>query len=1211
MSDRRHLCEQCPRRRFAFFAPAPGTRTPNHARIARTLLVSALSGAALLGRAAPLRAQDFAVPRAAYVVRLSAMPTRSESAPEVLRQPATLHLTRVTVARALEELIARTGVSITYSRAFIPADRIVSIDLESGNVLEALGKLLGESDVEVWVSSSGRIALVPADRPASPPTVDSASAEVVAGVVTGRIVDSATSRPLGNAQVAVVGTPLGAMTNDAGRFTIAGITAGTHTIRATLIGYAPQTRTVTVADGQVVAADFALRRQAVELEAVIAVGYGTQTARNVTGSVVNVNMDRVQSQAVEGVDKALSGQIAGVQVLQSSGAPGGGPTIQIRGVGAIGAGGQPLFVVDGYPLANNGGSTTNGTTELRNPLNEIAPGDIESITVLKDASSAAIYGSRAANGVVVITTKTGRNQAPTARLDYSAGIQTIPKRFLPDVMNAQEFAQFMKELNEDNVRYNLKREPTLADVPAEYQNPSQYATTGTNWLDLVSRSAPTHNLNLSVSGGSSNISGYLSGGLLNELGTVVGTDYRRASMRASVNANPTSKLRLGLNIAPVYEVRNLPVTGGSGRGENGSPAAASIITPLLGPFNDDGSWRAMLSSPGMLAYPNPLMYLRQYSNKFQNLRSLVNATAEFRPIEGLLLKSQANADYSEQQQSNYRPSTLGVFFGNPPLIPVSNYNESNAINWLTEQTVTYDRTAGRHHAQLLGGFSVQANRNLGGNFQGTNYPNDDIQTLNAAALITGNTDAQRWGLVSYLARLNYDFADGKYLASAAVRRDGSSRFSAENRWGVFPSVSVGWRLSEEGFFKKYSWLNDLKLRAAYGETGNNEISNYNYIGNIGINDYILNGALASGRTLNTLGNPNLGWEKTREIDVGLDLALFNNRLTLTADAYNGITRDLLLNVEVPNSSGFANVLKNTGRVRNRGLEIGMHTINVSRGSFQWTSDLNVAMNRNLVLALGSTNAPIRSGRSGENSPTHITMVGQPVGMFYGYVFQGLYKDAADIAASGGGFPGAIPGNVKFKDVDGNGNITPISDFEIIGNPYPDATFGINNNVELGRWALSVVATGQMGGQRMEGFFEYLHNIDGVFNVSRDVANRWRSPEQPGDGTHPTTAGVSRGRVLYRDVSSLWVHDASNLTFRNVTLRYRLPDRLAFARMRDASLYFGIQNALTISSYPMNPDATTTDGTRQQAGQTAALTPGYDGVAYPVARTFTLGTQFGF
>ena len=282
----------------------------------------------------------------------------------------------------------------------------------------------------------------------------------------------------------------------------------------------------------------------------------------------------------------------------------------------------------------------------------------------------------------------------------------------------------------------------------------------------------------------------------------------------------------------------------------------------------------------------------------------------------------------------------------------------------------------------------------------------------------------------------------------------------------------------------------------------------------------------------------------------------------------------------------------------------MHTLNINRGSFQWSSDVNVAMNRNLVLALGSNNAPIRSGTSGEASPTHITMVGQPVGMFYGYVFQGLYKDAADIASSGA-FAGAIPGNVKYKDVDGNGTISAISDFEIIGNPYPDATFGFNNSVTAGRWNLSVLMNGQLGGSRMEGFFQDVHNIDGVFNVSPDVANRWRSPDNPGDGLHPTTAGVSRGRVLYRDVSSLWIHDATNLNVRNVTLRDQVPDRLTWSAMKNASMYVGIQNALLISSYPMNPEVTNYNR------QVGALTPGYDAIAYPIARTFTLGMQFGF
>jgi TonB-dependent starch-binding outer membrane protein SusC len=1035
-------------------------------------------------------------------------------------------------------------------------------------------------------------------REAGRPRNASAVSEQRVGSISGRAVDSATSRPLANVQVSVVGTRFGAATRDDGTYTIAGVPAGNYTIRATYIGRVPKSRAVTVADGQTLNIDFALVTQAVQLDAIVTTGYLSQSTRTVTGSIANVSMDNVQHQSVEGIDKALAGQAAGVQVLQSNGTPGGGPQIQIRGVGAIGAGSAPLFVVDGYPLSSGG-------AELRDPLNEISPSDIESITILKDASSAAIYGSRAANGVVLITTKTGRAQAPTVRLDYSAGLQTIPKRFLPKVMNAQQFAQFMKELNEDHVRYDLRREPTAADVPVDYQNPAQYANGGTDWLSLITRDAPTQNLNLSVSGGTPDISGYLSGGLLRELGTVKNTDYTRATLRASVNANPNKKLRVGLNIAPAYELRNLPVQGGAGRNENGSPASAALPSPLVSPYNADGSLRPMIQSPGMLIYPNPLMYLEQFQNVYRNLRGIGNAFGELHPFEGLTLKSQANADYSEQQQTNYRPSTLGVQFTAPPRIPVANYVENNSINWLTEQSATYDRTfRGQQHVQLLGAFSAQAQRQIGGNFNGTNFPNDDISTLNAATLITGSTDAQKWGLISYVSRLNYDLADGKYLMSAAIRRDGSSRFAPQNRWGVFPSASLGWRLSEEPFLNHVHWLSDLKLRLAYGQTGNNDLGNYSYVGQVGINDYINNNALASGRTLNTLGNPDLGWEKTEEVDGGFDLALFNNRVSFNVDAYNGITKDLLLNVEIPQSSGFGTVTKNTGRVRNRGLEVAMHTLNMTRGSFQWSSDVNVAMNRNLVLALGSNNAPIRSGTSGEGSPTHITMVGHPVGMFYGYVFQGLYKDSADIARSGA-FAGAIPGNIKYKDINGDGTITAISDFDIIGNPYPDATFGINNNLKLGRWDLSALMSGQLGGSRMEGFFQDVHNIDGVFNVGPDVANRWRSPDQPGDGKHPTTAGVSRGRVLYRDVSSLWVHDATNLSVRNVTLRYLIPDRFAWGGVRNASVYFGIQNALLISSYPMNPDVTNYNR------QVGALTPGYDAIAYPLARTFTLGTQFGF
>ena len=544
------------------------------------------------------------------------------------------------------------------------------------------------------------------------------------------------------------------------------------------------------------------------------------------------------------------------------------------------------------------------------------------------------------------------------------------------------------------------------------------------------------------------------------------------------------------------------------------------------------------------------MYLEQFQNTYRNLRGIGNAFAEFRPIEGLTLKSQANADYSEQQQTNYRPSTLGVQFTAPPRVPVANYVENNSINWLTEQSATYDRTFGGHHVQLLGAFSAQAQRQIGGNFNGTNFPNDDISTLNAATLITGSTDAQRWGLVSYVSRLNYDFADGKYLASAAIRRDGSSRFAPQNRWGVFPSASLGWRLSEESFLKNVSWLNDLKLRLAYGQTGNNDLGNYSYVGQVGISDYINNNALASGRTLNTLGNANLGWEKTEEVDGGFDLALFNNRISFTVDAYNGITKDLLLNVEIPQSSGFGTVTKNTGRVRNRGLEVAMHTLNLTRGSFQWSSDVNVAMNRNVVLALGSNSAPIRSGASGEASPTHITMVGQPVGMFYGYVFQGLYKDAADIARSGA-FAGAIPGqrqvqgrqrrrddhrDQRFRD-----HRQPISRRHVRHQQQREARpVGSVGAHERAAWRLA-------DGRVLPGRAQHRRRVQRVARRRQSLAfaaaaGRRNAPDD--------RRRLARTRRSIADVSSLWVHDATNLNIRNVTLRYNVPERFAWAAVRE-------------------------------------------------------------
>ena len=1024
-----------------------------------------------------------------------------------------------------------------------------------------------------------------------------------AAVLTGAVVDSASGRPLPNVQVTVVGTTLGALTDEAGRYRVAGVPAGPQTVRATRIGFAPQARTVTLADGRPATLDFAMRAQAVQLQDVVAVGYGTRSMREVTGSVAAVNTERLETLPVAGVDQALAGQVSGVQVLQNNGVPGGGPQIQVRGVGALGAGNEPLYVVDGFPLPTGGGA-------VRDPLADIKPADIASITVLKDASSAAIYGSRAARGVVLITTKTGRNQPARVALNYSSGVSQIPGRGLPKVMDAQEFARFQRERIEDQVRFDQRREPTLADVPTDYQNPSQYGA-GTNWFDEITRAAPINEVNVSVTGGTSTIASYVSGGYFNQAGTVRGTDYTRYSLRANVDATLTPRLRLGFNVAPTFSQRRLPVSGDNGRNEDGGIGQAASESPLVAPRAADGTLVPMIASAGTIAFPNPLLVLDQLTNRFATFRGLGTAFAEYQPVGGLRLRSSANVDVSDTRQNFFRPSTLGQVNAAPPRIPTGQYNTASYVNWLLENTASYTRTVrANHKVDLLGGVSVQANNQTAGNFTGTNYADDGIQTLNAAPLITGNSDVQDWGLVSYLARLSYNYRD-RYLVTVADRADGSSRFAPDNRWGTFPSASVGWRASEEPFLKRFSRIDDLKLRASYGRTGNNNIlgtnnaiNNYAYVGGLGVNNYVLNNGLAAGRGLSSFGNADLGWEQTEEADVGFDVATFGSRVSLSGDFYRRDTKRLLLNVQVPQSSGFANVTENTGRLRNQGVELALRTENVRRRAFSWTSDVNVAMNRNRVLALDATGAVIRSGVF-ESNPSNITMVGKPVGLFYGYIWDGLYADSADIRKSGS-FPGAIPGNVKYRDLNGDGQITPVTDFTTIGNPYPDATFGVNNTFTFRRFDLSAIMSGQIGGDKLMQFRTYLDNIDGVFNVSEYIQNRWRSPENPGDGKTPTTAGVARSRQLFRAQSTRLVADASYLSVRNVTLGYRLPERLLGPRSDAGRVYVSVQNAFTFTRYPGgNPEAAS------YTFANSPLTPGIDFSPYPVPRTVTLGLRVGF
>lgn len=1006
--------------------------------------------------------------------------------------------------------------------------------------------------------------------------------QTVGGVVT-----DINGNPLVGVSVLVKGTSVGTATDADGRFQIEAKNADILIFRN--IGYVAQEVTI----GNQKAIEVVLVEETSDLEEVVVVGYGSQQKKDVTGSVASVSMSNVRGQSIASLDQGLSGQVAGVNVSTSNGTPGGGPKIQVRGIGAVGAGSDPLYVIDGFPVPSSSGQQSN-------PMSSINPQDIESMSVLKDASATAIYGSRGANGVVMITTKRGSSGEPRVQVTMNTGLQQVPQQGRPDLMNGQEFAQFMKESTEDRIRSEEGREPTLEDIPEIYRNPAAIGE-GTDWYDAITRVAPMSEIGVSIGGGTEKIRTFVSAGYFNQGGVLLNTKFDRFSLRANIDADITDRLKVGVNVAP-----SMTFLKGGVRGQ-GRDEGFEIANPIPPAYNEDGSYNDYIESPGTFGIPNPIMFLNQITNKASRTKILTNVFGEFEIIKNLKFRSSFNIDFEDGDSEYFRPSTLGNQNARPPSVPSGNYGNVKYLNWLNENTLTYDyNSESGHSISALAGYTVQSNKFYSARFDGQQFPDDDIESLNAAArVIVGNMDISDWSLISYLARANYSYAS-KYLVTATVRTDGSSRFGPNNRWGTFPSFALGWRLSEENFLKNSSWIDELKLRASYGFTGNFNIGNYSYVSNIGTRDYVFNGTLGSGRVMTTLANPNLGWERMRELNLGVDFNFLNNRINVTADFYNRNTQDLLLNVEIPQSSGFGTVTENRGDVRNRGVELGILSHNIVSDNFDWSTTFNLSFNRNKVIALGRSSDPIYSGLSSEGNPTNITEIGQPVGMIIGYIHEGIYQNEADLE-NYPAFPGAVPGNMRFRDVNGDGEITPFQDFGVIGNPYPDFNWGITNTLRYKDFDFRVMVVGASGAEMLRATNFYTGNIDGVFNVNRNIKDRWRSPEQPGNGKVPTTTGTGRGRVMYRDSHSLWVEKTDYAWIKNITLGYNLPAALVENRWISSMRVYGtVQNAFLFTGYSGNPE-----GTNYNRPDTGALVPGIDYSGYPVPRIYTLGVNVGF
>ena len=995
-----------------------------------------------------------------------------------------------------------------------------------------------------------------------------------AKAIKGKVTDS--SGPLPAVTVTSVETKKGTKTDETGQFSI-DVDLNSK-LRFSLLGYIDTTITVT--------SDFislSLRKSTQQIDEVVVVSYGTQQKSKITGAISDMDASKAKDLPVGQFTQKIQGRIAGAQVSQINGRPGQGMAVRIRGAASMNAGNNPLYVVDGQAITGD--------------INNINPDEIESISVLKDASATALYGSRAANGVVIVTTKKGKGEGVSIDFSTYYGAQSLPQRGRPDIMNAREFAQWQKMYYEDKIKYENWKHPAtgLAEIPEDYRNPEQYGE-GTDWYDvLFEKGAPIQNYSLSIAGNGEKFSAAVTAGYFNQQGVLINTGYQRYSFRANTEYRPNKRLTLGFNVAPSLQMDHNTLINTDGQRQ--VIDGAFITSPISPAINEDGSLPLTTNTFGMFANPNWLRVLKEKQDNYKRFRILGNISGKYNIWDNLNFAVRADYDLGNLAQQNFTPSTAGGgLFVAPPQLATGAYNTNNYYSWLNENLLTYQKSVGDHNFDALVGYTTQRYMYQGGWLSKTDFPSDDIPWLSAGSTVTGSgSNTASWTLESLIARLNYDYK-GKYMLSAAMRRDGSSRFGSDRKWGSFPSLSAGWLISNEEFLKGNPTVSFLKLRASYGAVGNNNIGNYTSIAMMGGTNYVFNNALSQGLSITSLGNPLLGWEKTNQWDIGFDVSFLNNRISLHYDYYHKITEGMLYPIELPKASGFNAINTNVGSFKFWGHEISVNSKNIDREDFSWESDFNISFNRNEVQALGTNNTPI--GGYANQGDFNRTEVGHPIGQFYGYIFDGVYMNQAELDSQPKHISSQV-GTARMKDLNGDG-VIDINDRTFIGDPNPDFVFGLNNSFRYKGWDLGILFTGWVGAQTMAATYENLENIDGVFNMRKEMLNMWRSEDNPGNGQVPRT--LTGTTELYRFNNSRWVYDSDYLSLKNITLGKQFTFNSEY--VKSLRVYGSVQEVFMWTKYPYSNPEVSTSGSNP-------LYLGIDQTAYPVPRTFTVGLNVGF
>ena len=996
--------------------------------------------------------------------------------------------------------------------------------------------------------------------------------------ITGTVKDEE-GNPLTSVSVTVSGTKTGTTTDRNGKFTINAARAAT--IQISLINY----KTVALYVGNKDNYDIVLAKNIRQLDNVVVVGYGTTKKKDLTGSVASIALDDQEKTPVLGTAQLLEGRASGVQVSQGQSQPGAVFTVRIRGTNSINSSSSPLYVIDGYAGANVG---------------DINPSDILSIDVLKDASATAIYGSRGANGVVMITTKRGSRNGAKITADAYTGLQQVKKKY--KMMNATQFGAYLNTLRTELNTLNNANDP-LPYTQAQIDGFGKR----TDWQNAILKTAQLSNYSVGISGGDGDTKSYLGLNFFDQGGIIRGSDYKRGIIRYNLDQNVGSKFKFGASSQIAYSYQNMTTVNTSGGATVPSALWDAVrFNPIL-PVKDNTGAYTYVNGPAGLVPPigNSIAYVDNAKQGFYTLSTFANIFGDYEILPGLRFKSSFGVNYVGSGSETFVPSYLFASAG----VGSASQTSGRSYNYLTENVLTYNKEFSSDHViNLSAGFTYQHWYDKGFSAGATNLSTNilGVDNMGVGTPVPATSFYSDNSLASYFGRANYRLMD-RYLLTATMRADGSSRFGENHKWGYFPSGAFAWRVSQEKFLQNVKEISDLKVRVSYGITGNQEIGSYNALSQYSNTFYALgkNPVLVPGIFPTNIPNPDLKWESTASTDAGLDISLWKDRVTFTADYYYKKTSDLLLLVSLPTTSGYGSILTNVGQVSNKGFEFSATTVNIDTKSLKWSTTLNFSENKNKVLSLGpnkqiyvgSISSSIFKGGGGTSG---ILKPGLPIGSFIGYVFDGIWQSTQQITASGTK-QAVHPGDPIYRDLDKDNTLTA-NDRAIIGQALPKFIYGMSNDLTVGRFNLNVFLQGVYGNKILnENRYEIENGVPGFNKLASVATNSWH-----GAGTGNILPRVSSTLRAGLGVTSDVLESGSYMRIKSATLSYSLPVSKLGVIFRSADVYVTAQNLLTITKYTgYDPEVNSSTDAAD------ALTLGTDYNAYPNYRTYLIGVKLRF